>query len=373
MMIQPGRSATFDDSSDARFAELFVLLSPHLTERQRRLLLGAGARALGPGGGARMARISGMSRPTVYKGLHELDEPPRPWGRVRRPGGGAKRLADTCSGLVKALEELVNPDTRTDPESPLRWTCKSTRELADLLTAKGHAISDDTVRRLLHEQGYRLRRRAGTTGGAQHDVRDAQFRQVNAQVYEHLAGGQPVMSVSTRKKELVGSFAGGAPEWRYSEHPEQANAHDFPNLAVGKVIPYEPYGHRSNIRWRSVGCDHDTVAFAVTTLQHWWGQSGRRIYPEATQLLIVEDTGGSGYWIREWKKQLARFAAQSDLDIEVCPFPPGTTKWNNVEHRLSSVISMNWRRRPLTRHEVLVELIGAKQVQANSPKPVGDS
>jgi hypothetical protein len=345
---------------DAVLAELFALVSAHLTERQRRPLLGAGARALGRGGGARMARISGMSRPTVYAGRRELEEPPDPQGRVRRPGGGPKRLRDTDPGLVEALEALVDPDTRGDPASPLRWTCKSTRELAEVLTAQGHPVSDDTVGRLLKQEGYRLQRTAKTLEGAQHQDRDAQFRYLNEQAREHLQAGQPVVSVDTKKKELVGRFANGGREWQPSGQPERVNVHDFPDPARGKAIPYGVYDLGANSGWVSVGCDHDTAAFAVATLRRWWEQVGSRAYPEATRLLITADAGGSnGYRVRAWKTQLARFAAESGLAVTVCHFPPGTSKWNKIEHRLFSAISTNWRGRPLVSHEVIVEQIGA--------------
>jgi hypothetical protein len=223
---------------DTVLAALFDLISPHLNERQRRLLLGAGARALGRGGGARMARISGMSRPTVYAGVRELEEPPDPHGRIRRPGGGPKRLRDTDPGLVEALDRLVDPDTRGDPDSPLRWTTKSTRELAEALTAQGHPVSDDTVGRLLKQQGYRLQRTVKTLEGAQHQDRDAQFRYLNEQAREHLAACQPVVSVDTKKKELVGNFANGGAKWQPSGEPVEVNVHDFPDPALGKAIPY---------------------------------------------------------------------------------------------------------------------------------------
>jgi Rhodopirellula transposase DDE domain len=350
---------------DAVLAELFELVAPHLTEKQRRLLAGAAARALGRGGGARMARISGLSRPTVYAGARELDAPPDPRGRVRGPGGGPRRLVERQPGLLSALDELVDPDTRGDPESPLRWTCKSTRQLADALGAQGFQASDDTVGRLLKQQGYTLQRTQKTLEGAQHPDRDGQFRYLNEQAREHLAASQPVVSVDTKKKELVGRYANGGREWRPVGEPEQVAVHDFPDPEVGKAIPYGIYDLGANAGWVSVGTDHDTAAFAVATLRHWWEQAGRVAYPHAERLLITADAGGSnGYRIRAWKTELARFAAETGLAVTVCHFPPGTSKWNKIEHRLFSHISMNWRGRSLVSHEVIVELIAATQTRS---------
>jgi Rhodopirellula transposase DDE domain len=314
---------------DAVLAGLFELVASHLTEKQRRLLAGAGARALGRGGGARMARISGLSRPTVYAGMRELDDPPDPRGRVRRSGGGPKRRTTTDPCLLAALDALVEPDTRGDPDSPLRWTCKSTAQLAGALTAAGHRVSDDTVGRLLKQQGYTLQRTLKTEEGAQHPERDAQFRYVNQQAREHLAAGQPVVSVDTKKKELVGNFANGGTEWQPAAEPERVGVHDFPDAEVGKAIPYGVYDLGANAGWVSVGTDHDTAAFAVATLRRWWEQVGRTAYPAATRLLVTADAGGSnGYRVRAWKTELARFAADTGLAVTVCHFPPGTSKWN---------------------------------------------
>jgi DDE family transposase len=345
---------------DTVLAALFELIAPHLTEKQRRLLAGAGARTLGRGGGARMARISGLSRPTVYAGVRELEDPPDPGGRIRRPGGGPKRRTTTDPGLLQALDALVEPDTRGDPDSPLRWTCKSTAQLAGALTAAGHSVSDDTVGRLLKQQGYTLQRTQKTEEGAQHPDRDAQFRYVNEQARSHLAAGQPVISVDTKKKELVGNFANGGREWQPAGEPERVGVHDFPDPEVGKAIPYGVYDLGANAGWVSVGTDHDTAAFAVATLRRWWEQVGRAAYPAATRLLVTADAGGSnGYRVRAWKTELARFAADTGLAVTVCHFPPGTSKWNKIEHRLFSHISTNWRGRPRVSHEVIVELIGA--------------
>jgi hypothetical protein len=262
------------------------------------------------------------------------------------------------------LERLVDPDTRGDPGSPLRWTTKSTRQLAQALTAQGHPVSDDTVGRLLKQQGYSLQRTRKTLEGAQHQDRDGQLRYLNEQARAHLAAGQPVVSVDT-KKESVGDFANGGAEWQPEGEPVEVNVHDFPDPALGKAIPYGIYDLRANTGWVSVGTDHDTAAFAVTTLRRWWESMGSTLYPAATRLLVTADAGGSnGYRVRAWKTELARFAAETGLEVTVCHFPPGTSKWNRIEHRLFSAISMNWRGRPLVSHEVIVELIGATRTRS---------
>jgi Rhodopirellula transposase DDE domain len=348
---------------DEVLAATFSLVAPHLTERQRRLLLGASARALGYGGISRVARLAESSRPTVRRGAAELDQPADLRGRIRHHGG-PKRLRERDPDLLPALDRLVDPDTRGDPESPLRWTCKSTRELAQALTAQGHPVSDDTVGRLLREQGYRLQRTVKTLEGAQHPDRDAQFRYLNEQAKQHLAAGQPVVSVDTKKKELVGRFANGGREWQPAGEPERVNVHDFPDPTLGKAIPYGVYDVGANRGWVGVGTDHDTAAFAVATLRRWWQQVGSRSYPQADRLLVCADAGGSnGYRVRAWKTELARLAGEMGFQVTVCHLPPGTSKWNRIEHRLFSAISMNWRGRPLISHEVIVELIGATTTQ----------
>ncbi len=293
----------------------FSLVAPHLTEQQRRLLFGAAARALGYGGVSRVARLAEASRPTVRRGAAELDQPTDPRGRIRQHEG-PKRQGARDPGLLQALDRLVDPDTRGDPESPLRWTCKSTRELAQALTAAGHPVSDDTVGRLLKQQGYRLQRTVKTLEGARHPDRDAQFRYLNEQAKVHLADGQPVVSVDTKKKELVGRFANGGREWQLSGEPERVNVHDFPDPTLGKAIPYGVYDIGANSGWVSVGCDHDTAAFAVQTLRRWWQQVGSHAYPQADRLLVCADAGGSnGYRVRAWKTELARLAAETGLQI----------------------------------------------------------
>jgi hypothetical protein len=309
---------------DEVLAATFSLVAPHLTERQRRLLFGAAAQALGYGGVSRVARLAQASRPTVRRGAAELDQPADPRGRVRQHDG-PKRRRDTDPGLLGALDRLVDPDTRGDPQSPLRWTCKSTRELAQALTAQGHPVSDDTVGRLLKQQGYRLQRTVKTLEGTQHPDRDAQFRSLNEQAKVHLADGQPVVSVDAKKKELVGRFANGGREWQPSGEAEGVNVHDFPDPEVGKAIPYGVYDLGRNSGWVGVGTDHDTAAFAVQTLRRWWQQVGSHTYPAAERLLVCADAGGSnGYRVRAWKTELARDGASAhrlppaarDLQVE---------------------------------------------------------
>jgi hypothetical protein len=263
------------------------------------------------------------------------------------------------------LDRLVEPDTSGDPDTPLRWTGKSTRELAEALTAQGHPVSDDTVGRLLREQGYRLRRTLKALEGAQHPDRDAQFRYLNEQARVHLAAGQPVVSVDAKKRELVGRFADGGRQWQPSGEPEQVNVRDFPDPTVGEAIPYGVHDVGAGAGWVGVGTDHDIAAFAVQTLRRWWQQVGRLAYPEATRLLVGADAGGSnGYRVRAWKTELAGLATEAGLAVTVCHLPPGTSKWNRIEHRLFSAVSMNWRGRPLTSHEVTVELVGATRTRA---------
>jgi len=349
---------------DAALAQKFATLLPQLDERQRRLLLAAEARGLGRGGITRVARAAGVSRPTIARGLAELDQPPVP-GRVRQPGGGRRQRRERDPALLAALEALVEPDTRGDPQSPLRWTCKSTRQLAAALTQQGHAVSEWTVRRLLHEADYSLQAPVKTLEGTSHPDRDAQFRYLNDQLKAFLAQGLPVVSVDAKKKELVGAFKNGGREWQPAGQPERVNVHDFPDPALGKAIPYGIYDVGRNAGWVAVGQDHDTAGFAVASLRRWWEAVGRPTYPEADRLLISADGGGSnGYRLRLWKVELQHFADLTGLRVTVCHLPPGTSKWNKIEHRLFAHISLNWRGRPLVSHEVVVNLIGATTTQA---------
>jgi hypothetical protein len=340
----------------AKFAEMF----PHLDERQRRLLLGAEARALGHGGIRLVARAAEVREATVSLGVSELDSGGEPLGRARRPGGGRKRLSDLDPGLRPALLALVEPDERGDPMSPLRWTTKSTRNLAAELTRQGHRAGADTVGDLLRAEGFSLQGNAKTIEGQRHPDRDAQFRYINEQVKSHQGTADPVISVDTKKKELVGEFKNGGREWRPQGEPEAARTHDFPGDSTGKAVPYGVYDIAGNNGWVSVGTDHDTAAFAVESVRRWWNAAGSSDYPAARRLLITADAGGSnGYRTRAWKAELAALAVESGLEVTVCHFPPGTSKWNKVEHRLFSHITMNWRGRPLTSHEVIVQTIAA--------------
>src|SRR5438552_13786903 len=310
-------------------AAKFQVVFPHLDERQRRLLMGAEARALGHGGIRLVARAAGVREATVSLGAAELDSGAEPLGRARRPGGGRKRAADLDPGLRPALLALVEPQERGDPMSPLRWTTMSTRTLAAELTAQGHKVSADTVGALRREERFSLQGNAKTSEGKRHPDRDAQFRYINEQVRGHLAAKDPVVSVDAKKKELVGEFKNSGQEWRPKGEPASVSTHDFPDRELGKAIPYGVYDLAANAGWVNVGTDHDTAAFAVESIRRWWNAAGRGDYPAARQLLITADAGGSnGYRARAWKTGLAALAAETGLEITVCHFPPGTSKWN---------------------------------------------
>jgi len=348
------------DVTAESLAAMFGEISPHLDERQRRLLLGAQARALGHGGNRFVARAAGVRESTVSLGAGELRAGAEPLGRARRPGGGAKRARDKDPGLVPALLALVQPEERGDPESPLRWTTKSTRNLAAELTRQGHRAGADTVGDLLREEGFSLQANAKTVEGKQHPDRDAQFRYIAAQADEHIDAGQPVISVDAKKREQVGPFARAGRAWRPRGDPVRARDHGFPDRELGVVIPYGIYDLAANTGWVNVGTDHHTAAFAVESIRRWWNGPGKDAYPAARRLLITADAGGAnGYRTRAWKAGLADLAAETGLEITCCHFPPGTSKWNKIEHRLFSVITMNWRGRPLTSHAVVLESIAA--------------
>jgi transposase len=341
-------------------AAKFEAILPHLDERQRRLLLAAEARSLGHGGIRLVARAAGVREATVSLGVTELKSGEAPLGRVRRPGAGRKRATAADPGLLPALLALVEPDMRGDPMSPLRWTTKSTRNLATELTAQGHRISADTVGDLLREEGFSLQSNVKTLEGKQNPDRDAQFRYINDQVATRQAAGEPVVSVDAKKKELIGEYKNTGREWRPTGRPVEVGTHDFPDKQRGKAVPYGIYDLAANTGWVNVGTDHDTAAFAVESLRRWWNGTGRADYPDATRLLITADAGGSNsYRTRAWKTELATLAAQTGLAITVCHFPPGTSKWNTIEHRLFCHITMNWRGRPLTSHEVILNTIAA--------------
>jgi hypothetical protein len=343
----------------------FAILRPLLDERARRLWAAVEARAIGRGGIIRVAEATGLSRATIRAGLQELARPDTPPGlqapteRLRRPGGGRKPLGTRDPHLVRALETLVDPVTRGDPMSLLRWTCKSAAKLAAALQAQGHTVSERTVNRLLHDLGYSLQANRKTLEGGHHPDRDAQFQYINRRAKAFQRQGQPVVSVDTKKKELVGQFRNGGREWHPQGHPEEVQVHDFPDEALGKVIPYGVYDEATNTGWVSVGIDHDTAAFAVETVRRWWRHMGSQVYPQAKRLLITADGGGSnGSRCRLWKVELQRLADETGLRISVCHFPPGTSKWNKIEHRRFCHITENWRGRPLVSREVVVNLIG---------------
>jgi hypothetical protein len=337
----------------------FDAVLPHLDERQQRLVLAGEARSLGHGGIAAVARASGASRSRISAGVAELESGQAPRRRIRREGGGRKSLDATDPALIEALVTLVEPTRRGDPESLLCWTTLSTRKLATELTSAGHRVGADTVARLLREQGFSLQGNATTIEGGQHPDRDAQFCYLNDQAGQHLDAGDPVISVDTKKKELVGPYKNNGKEWRPAGDPEQVKVHDFIDPTQGKANPYGVYDLAADTGWVSVGTDHDTAAFAVATIRRWW-QSAAASYPNASRLLITADGGGSnGYRTRLWKTELAALAAETGLAITVCHLPPGTSKWNKIEHRLFSHISMNWRGRPLTSHDVIVQSIAS--------------
>jgi transposase len=346
-------------------AAKFAVIFPHLDERQRRLLMAAEARALGHGGIRLVARAAGVREATVSLGVGELEAGAEPLGRARRPGGGRKRAADLDPGLRPALMALVEPDERGDPMSPLRWTTKSTRNLADELTRQGHKVGADTVGDLLRAEGFSLQGNAKAIEGNQHPDRDAQFRYISEQARAHQDSGDPVISVDTKKKELIGEFRNAGRQWRPKGQPAATRTHDFPGDSAGKAIPYGVYDMTANAGWVNVGTDHDTAAFAVESIRRWWNAAGSSEYPAARRLLITADAGGSnGYRTRAWKAGLAALGAETGLQITVCHFPPGTSKWNKVEHRLFSHITMNWRGRPLTSHDVVINSIAATTTRA---------
>ncbi len=330
----------------------------HLDERQRRIVAGSLARALGYGGIVAVADATGMSRSTVQKAVGEIDAGVEVSVRVRPPGAGRPRAQDAQPGLWEALDALVEPETRGDPMCPLRWTTKSTRKLADELVAAGFTVSHVTVAELLYQMGYSLQATAKENEGAQHPDRDGQFGHINAQVEDHLAAGEPVISVDTKKKEVVGNLANKGKEWHETGVPVRVDVHDFPDPKVGKAVPYGVYDLGANEGFVTVGSDGDTAEFAVASIGRWWDEVGTLAYPAATRLLITADAGGSnGYRLRLWKRELGALAERTGLTITVCHFPPGTSKWNRIEHRLFSAISTNWRGRPLASHQVIVNLI----------------
>jgi hypothetical protein len=343
-------------------AELYMMVSPFLDERARRLVAASEAKVLGRGGIAAVAARTGVARNTIARGLRELaGSPDAALGRVRRPGGGRKRTVDKDPTLVRDLEALVEPMTRGDPESPLRWTCKSVRTLARELRQMGHQVSHQLVSEILEDLDYSLQaNRKVTEGEAQHPDRNAQFEYIHDQVQVFQASLQPVISVDTKKKELVGDFKNAGRQWRPQGYPEPVRVHDFIIDELGRVSPFGVYDMTHNVGWVSVGIDHDTSAFAVASIREWWQTMGEATYPAAERLLITADCGGSnGNRVRLWKTELQRFADETGLSVTVCHLPPGTSKWNKIEHRLFSFITQNWRGEPLVSHEVIVKLIAS--------------
>lgn len=338
-----------------KLANIWLLLD----ERTRRLTAANEARALGHGGVSIVSRACGLSRKAITKGIIEIESGiMAPSGHVRQPGAGRKKITDNDTGLTAALEQTIDPVTRGDPQSPLRWTCKSTRALAAELTRQKHSISHMKVAQLLHDLGYSLQSNRKTQEGDDHPDRDAQFRYINTQVKRALSKGIPVISVDTKKKELLGNYANGGQQWLPAGNPIKVQGHDFPHPETPRAYPYGIYDLKQNSGFVNVGTDHDTGAFAVASIRGWWRQEGHHLYPEVKDILITADGGGSnGSRLRLWKLELQRLSDNTGLSISVCHFPPGTSKWNKVEHRLFSFISSNWRGEPLRDYETIVNLI----------------
>jgi hypothetical protein len=352
--------------STSALSQRYELLAGVLDERQRRMLVAAEAKVIGRGGISEVALATGVSRQTIRAGLMELEAMRAADGGralpsgIRRAGGGRKKVAEQDATLLSDLENLVDPTTRGDPESPLRWTCKSLRVLATELEARGHAVSHVVVGKLLKTLGYSLQANAKTLEGSKSPDRDAQFEHINACVGGALGAGEPVISVDTKKKELVGPYKNNGREWEKQGQPVEVKVHDFIDPDLGRANPYGVYDLGADTGWVSVGTDHDTSAFAVETIRRWWFSMGKARYPNATELTITADGGGSnGYRVRLWKLELQKLSDEIGMAIRVCHFPPGTSKWNKIEHRLFSFITMNWRGRPLVSHEVIVNLIGS--------------
>jgi hypothetical protein len=341
--------------------QLYEILYPVLDERYRRLLVSAGAMSMGYGGVSQISRATSVCRETIAHGIKELKESRElPSGRVRKEGGGRKKTVLTDPTLKTDLESLIGPVTRGDPESPLRWTCKSVRKLAGELRGMGHTTSHRMVAELLHEMNYSLQANRKTIEGSKHPDRNAQFEYISGKIQEHLSDHQPAISVDTKKKELVGNFRNCGRELRPKGNPEKVLVHDFLIPELGRAAPYGVYDIGQNAGWVSVGIDHDTASFAVETIRRWWYSMGRHTYPKAKRLLITADSGGSnGARVRLWKLELQKLSDETGVEISVCHLPPGTSKWNKIEHRLFSFITQNWRGKPLISHEVIVNLIAS--------------
>jgi hypothetical protein len=347
------------DQEAARVAKSRLLrLWPHLNERSRRLNAATEAIPLGYGGIAFISRICGLSQVTIIKGIKELKKKPLPEGRIRRVGGGRSTIRKRDPKIVSMIDRIVDSSKRGDPENPLLWTCKSTRSIARVLKAWKHPISHESVAQILKEENYSLQGNRKTKEGKDHKDRDRQFRYISEQVKAATEQGQPVISVDTKKKELIGEYHNHGRKWRESKSPEHVQGHDFPKKEVPRAYPYGIYDIQKNRGFVNIGTDHDTGEFAVASIKGWWRHEGKRLYPKSTQLLITADGGGSnGYRLRLWKLELQKLADWSGLEIMVCHFPPGTSKWNKIEHRLFSFISSNWRGEPLRDYETIVKLI----------------
>lgn len=349
-------------SEEEQIEQVFELLEPVVDERMRRLVAAAVAKPLGYGGVSLVARASGLARSTIERGIKELSEPPSEAPRlqpIRHKGGGRKRAVEVDPALKEVLEALLEPVTRGDPEAPLQWSSKSLRRLAEEMQEQGHPVSTRIVAQLLHDLDYSLQANQKTREGAEHPDRDAQFDYINERVKHYQRKGDPVVSVDTKKKELVGDFKNSGREWTPQGSPQRVQVHDFIDKELGKAIPYGVYDLTANEGWVSVGEDHDTAEFAVETIRRWWQQMGCPLYPYSTKLLIVADAGGSNsHRSSLWKVELQKLCDQTEQQIEVCHFPPGTSKWNKIEHKLFSQITKNWRGRPLVSQEVIINLIG---------------
>lgn len=352
--------------TEAAIKQRYERVAPALNERTRRLVAASEAITLGRGGISAVSRATGLSRQVISQGIKELqDEEPTSSGRIRRKGGGRKKLVEKDPQLGVDLEHLVEPVTRGDPESPLRWTRKSVRTLAKELSEQGHQVSHELVSQLLYQLGYSLQANRKTLEGGTHPDRNAQFEYINTQAKAFLAAGEPVLSVDAKKKELVGDFQNGGHEWRPKGEPEEVRVYDFPLKELGRVTPDGISDQGHNTGWVNVGIDHDTAAFAVESIRRWWNSVGKQQYPSAKRLLITADGGGSnGSRVRLWKWELQQLADEIGLGISVCHFPPGTSKWNKIEHRLFAWISENWRGKPLVSYAVILKLIAATTTEA---------
>ena len=346
-------------ASGVTLRQKFAAVWRFLDERTRRIMAANEAMVLGYGGISRVRRACGLSRKAIAKGIQEIKAGSLPLGgRIRRAGAGRKKITARDPPLLAALDRLIDPGTRGDPESPLRWICKSTRTLATQLSKQDHPVSHVKVAQLLHDQDYSLQSNRKTEEGDDHPDRDAQFRHINTQVKKSLAVGTPVISVDTKKKELIGNYVNSGQQWLPAKRPVPVNGHDFPNPAVPRAYPYGIYDLGRNAGFVNVGTDHDTGAFAVASIRGWWRFEGRRLYPKAREIVLTADGGGSnGARLRLWKLELQKLADETRLSFSVCHFPPGTSKWNKIEHRLFSFISSNWRGEPLRDYETIVNLI----------------